>query len=61
MNSISALSSNSCAPEQKELEHEKLEQDIHIEANFPNATDKEEILGAFRSLSDLASQYAHRK
>ena len=61
MNSISALSSNNCAPEQKELEHEKLEQDIHIEANFPNATDKEEILGAFRSLSDLASQYAHRK
>lgn len=42
-------------------EAQKLEQEVHIEANFPNATDKNEILEAFQGLSDLASQYANRK
>lgn len=57
-NSISALNA-SMAPAQEEKQ--VLEQEVHIEANFPNATDKEEILEAFNSLSDLASQYANRK
>lgn len=39
---------------------EKLEQEIHIEANFPNATDRNEIMEAFSGLVDLASQYAGR-
>lgn len=41
-------------------EAEKLEQEIHIEANFPNATDRNEIMEAFSGLADLASQYAGR-
>jgi hypothetical protein len=38
-----------------------LQQEVHIEANFPNATDKSEIEGAFENLINLASQYANRK
>lgn len=38
-----------------------LEQQVHIEANFPNATDKTQIEDAFRSLVNLASQYGNRK
>ena len=38
-----------------------LEQDVHIEANFPNVTNKEEIEDAFKDLVNLASQYANRK
>ena len=40
---------------------EPLEQNIHIEASFPNATDRFEIEEAFKSMADLASQYANRK
>lgn len=38
-----------------------LEQKVHIEANFPNATDKTQIEDAFHSLVNLASQYGNRK
>lgn len=38
-----------------------LEQNVHIEASFPNATDHNEIEQAFENLVNLASQYANRK
>ena len=38
-----------------------LEQNVHIEASFPNATDHNEIEEAFNNLVNLASQYANRK
>ena len=37
------------------------EQSVHIEANFPNATDRNEIQEAFNNLLNTASQYANRK
>lgn len=37
-----------------------LEQNVHITAEFPNATDKNEILGAFDNLVNIASQYANK-
>lgn len=38
-----------------------LEQQVHITAEFPNATDKDEILSAFDDIINLASQYANRR
>lgn len=38
-----------------------LKQDVHITAEFPNATDKNEILQAFDNVINLAAQYANRK
>jgi hypothetical protein len=38
-----------------------LEQEVHIEAHFPNATNHSEIEEAFGNLINLASQYANRK
>ena len=38
-----------------------LQQEIHITADFPNATDRHEIEEAFMSIANLASQYANRK
>lgn len=55
--SLSNLNAGSAPANDKE----SLEQDIHIEANFPNATNKDEIQEAFLGLADLASQYANRK
>ena len=43
----------------KELEG--FEQNVHIEANFPNATDKNEIYEAFNEMINMAVQYANRK
>lgn len=40
---------------------ETLEQNVHIEANFPNATSHQEIEQAFDNLINLASQYANKK
>jgi hypothetical protein len=37
------------------------EQSVHIEANFPNATDRNEIQEAFNNILNTASQYANRK
>ena len=38
-----------------------LEQNVHIEASFPNATNHSEIEEAFGNLVNLAAQYANRK
>lgn len=38
-----------------------LEQNVHITAEFPNATNQNEILAAFDNVVNLASQYANRK
>lgn len=38
-----------------------INQHISIEASFPNATDRFEIEEAFKSMANLASQYANRK
>ena len=40
---------------------QKLEQEVTIHAEFPNATDRNEIEEAFNSLIGTASQYANRK
>lgn len=44
-----------------ETRAESLEQNVHIEANFPNATSHQEIEQAFDNLINLASQYANKK
>jgi len=38
-----------------------LEQKVEITANFPNATDRNEIEQAFQNIVNMASQYAQRK
>jgi hypothetical protein len=38
-----------------------IEQHIEISASFPDATDRFEIEEAFKSMANLASQYANRK
>lgn len=40
---------------------EILEQNVRIEASFPNVTDHNEIEQAFENIVNLASQYANRK
>lgn len=39
---------------------ETLQQEVHIEAHFPNATDKNQIEDAFKDIVNLAAQYANR-
>ena len=39
----------------------ELNQNVHIEAEFPNVTDHNEIEQAFGNLVNMASQYANRK
>lgn len=41
--------------------HDTLEQNVHIEANFPNVSDRNEIEEAFNNIINRASQYANRK
>ena len=48
-------------PAFKNTGNQIIEQHIEIEANFPNATDRFEIEEAFKSMANLASQYANRK
>ena len=38
-----------------------LDQNVHITAEFPNATNRQEIIAAFDNVINLASQYANRK
>jgi hypothetical protein len=38
-----------------------LEQNVHIEASFPNVQDRNEIEEALNNLVNKASQYANRK
>ena len=45
----------------KEDNREILEQQVHIQAEFPNVNDHNEIEEAFNSLINTASQYAYRK
>ena len=40
---------------------ETLEQQVHIEASFPNVTNHNEIEEAFNNLINISSQYANRK
>ena len=40
---------------------QNLQQEVHITAEFPNATDKNQITEAFNDIINLASQYANRK
>lgn len=44
-----------------ETRAETLEQNVHIEASFPNATSHQEIEQAFDNLINLASQYVNKK
>ena len=41
--------------------NQTIEQHIEIEANFPEVTNRIEIEEAFKSMANLASQYANRK
>ena len=41
--------------------NETLQQEVHITAEFPNATDREEIIAAFDNLTNLAMQYAGKQ
>jgi hypothetical protein len=40
-------------------EHTTVDQNVHITAEFPNATDRDEIKEAFNDLVNLASQRVH--
>lgn len=42
-------------------QNDTLQQEVHITAEFPNATNHSEIEEAFRNLTNLASQYANRQ
>ena len=55
------LSKNMISPSFGNIGESALEQNVHIEASFPNATDKNEIEEAFKDLVNLASQYVNRK
>ena len=52
---------NIVSPGFSELQSDTLEQNVHIEASFPNVTDKNEIEEALKDIVNLASQYANRK
>ena len=41
--------------------NEVLQQEVHITAEFPNATDRDEIIQAFDNLTNLAMQYAGKQ
>ncbi|MCC8173198.1 MAG: hypothetical protein LIO65_02040 [Odoribacter sp.] len=43
-----------------EKANDVLDQNVHIEANFPNVTNSSEIEDAFNNLVNVASQYAYR-
>ena len=56
INSLSSSVNNSI----NGLYKDTLQQDVHIEANFPNVTDRNEIQEAFNTLINEASQYVNR-
>ena len=41
--------------------NEPVQQDIHIDANFPNVYNAKEIEEALNNLTNIASQYVNRK
>jgi hypothetical protein len=55
------MNSGLVAASAKMSENNALEQNVHITAEFPNVTDKHEILNAFDNIINLAAQYANRK
>lgn len=57
----SGMLNNLTAPSIHSNSSSALEQDVHITAEFPNVTDKNEILAAFDNVINLASQYANRQ
>ena len=62
VNAISSLLSvGISAGHIKGVDNGTLEQNVTIKAEFPNATDKHEILEACDNVINLASQYANRK
>lgn len=62
LNALSAMASNGLQAVTATLSNnETLEQEVHITAEFPNATNKQEILDAFDNVINLAAQYANRK
>ena len=58
---FSAGLGNIITPWISDLADEVLEQNVHIEASFPNATNHSEIEEAFNNLVNRAAQYANRK
>ena len=52
---------NIITPFMDNLASQVLEQNVHIDASFPNATDRNEIEAAFDNLINKATQYANRK
>jgi hypothetical protein len=55
---FSSLSSNArFTPSTSEV----LEQNVHIDAHFDSVTDRNEIVEAFNTLVNRASQFANRK
>ena len=56
----SALSSINSFSGMNSQSPQDLEQNIHIDANFPNVKDASEIEQAILSLADQATQYIHK-
>jgi len=44
-----------------DMRQQDLEQNVHIEASFPNVTEHNEIERAFDNLINRAAQYVNRK
>jgi len=42
------------------MSNNTLEQNVHIEASFPNVSDRNELEEAFENLVNKAAQYAHQ-
>ena len=62
LNVLTSLSSvGTSAARFNNINKDSLEQNVHIIAEFPNVTDKNEILDAFDNVINLASQYANKK
>lgn len=49
------------SPYYQEAEDGTLQQEVHIEANFPGVTDRSQIEEAFENLVNKAAQFANRK
>jgi hypothetical protein len=54
---LSSVFANIMIPKEKS---DTLQQEVHITAEFPNATNHNEIEEAFRNLPNLAAQYIYR-
>ena len=42
------------------LGHDTLEQNVSVQASFPNVVNRNDIEDAFDNIINMASQYAHR-